>query len=1080
MWFNQPSIVALSSHSAGDPLMRFPLSLTALLALIGPAFAQPKLPNLPPDLMAPTDPLSPADERKQFKVPEGFEVQLVASEPDIQKPIQMAWDAKGRLWVTTSYHYPFASTGKPSDKLFVLSDFDPETGKAQKVEKFAEDLNIPIGILPLPDCQSCIVSSVGEIRKYTDTKGVGKADKMEVLFKGFGTRDTHGMYNSYTLMPDGWVYACHGFSNDSTVTDKSGNTVKMQSGHTFRFKTDGSKIEIWTRGQVNPFGMAIDPYFNLYTADCHSKPITQLIPGAYYDSFGKPHDGLGYAPHVTHHDHGSTALCGLTWYDADQFPKEYLNTMFLGNVVTNKINFDKIEWKGASPVAKEQPDFMSSKDRWFRPVDIKLGADGALYVADFYNKIIGHYEVPLTDPRRDKDRGRIWRIVWKGKGESGASATGAVAKFHRADFTKATDAELFDDLLHPNLMVRFMAGHQLRRRIAEGKDVLPAGDATFAKVLKTPELASAFAAWTVFIGETGKEPIKIDVYSSFFEFARDPKNTIKPENVTGHMVRALTSRSNWGEGERKVLLDAFKTFDSLHQKRACVEAVIAHPHADFVLPVLEVLKKCAPDDTHLRQAAKIALRNCLRDADGWPLFADEEARKKLDPLYAEVALGVPNEKAASYLLAQLRDKKIPHLRLVASAEHIARHGTDLEWRDTIAALTPSKVGEYNPVYSDAIMGVLRSLQARGKKIDASNAARWILDLAGTQLNREEPVDPFNAANVQRIASVLRVLNTLPTITGEWDNVKIPVETTKGLQKWIELASAPADLRAAAADALLRVAPAQGYPTLRKLIGDPKLAPAFQERLLVAFASSSIPDAQLDARDALKTVPYRIAVPIGLALAGTKDGAEILLVAIKEGKAPQRLLQEKAILERLKASNTPGWEKRVADLTKNLPPADQRIADLIKKRATGFAMAKADKVEGAKLFTKHCAACHRVGDTGGKIAPQLDSIGVRGVERLLEDVLDPNRNVDQAFRARSITLTNDKTLTALMLRVEGEVLVVADLEGKEQRIPLKEIAVNRETMLSAMPANFGDVVPEADLYHILAYLLDQKAKDPPKK
>jgi putative heme-binding domain-containing protein len=193
-----------------------------------------------------------------------------------------------------------------------------------------------------------------------------------------------------------------------------------------------------------------------------------------------------------------------------------------------------------------------------------------------------------------------------------------------------------------------------------------------------------------------------------------------------------------------------------------------------------------------------------------------------------------------------------------------------------------------------------------------------------------------------------------------------------------------------------------------------------------------------------------------------------------------LLQEKAILERLRGSNAPDWQKRVNDLTKNLPPADQRIADLIKKRSAGFAAAKVDKAEGAKLFTKHCAACHRIGDMGGKIAPQLDGVGVRGVERLMEDVLDPNRNVDQAFRARSITLTNEKTLTALMLRVEGEVLVVADLEGKEQRIPLKEIAVNRETMLSAMPANFADVIPETDLYHIVAYLLDQKAKEPPKK
>ena len=262
----------------------------------------------------------------------------------------MAFDAKGRLWVTTSYHYPFAAPqGKGTDKLFVLSDIDPATGKAGKVQVFADDLNIPIGVLPLPDCKSVIVSSTGEIRKYTDTNDDGKADKMEVLFSGFGFVDTHGMTNSFTLMPDGWVYACHGFRNDSKVKGKDGHEVVMNSGHTFRFRPDGSRIEVYTRGQVNPFGIAVDPWFNLYTADCHSKPITQLIPGAYYQSFGKPHDGLGFAPHVTRHDHGSTGLCGLAWYDADQFPKEYLGCMFVGNVVTSRINFDKIEWHGATP-----------------------------------------------------------------------------------------------------------------------------------------------------------------------------------------------------------------------------------------------------------------------------------------------------------------------------------------------------------------------------------------------------------------------------------------------------------------------------------------------------------------------------------------------------------------------------------------------------------------------------------------------------------------------------------------------------------------------------------------------------------
>jgi len=1052
--------------------MRLPLSFAFVFAIASPLFAQPKLPNLPPNLMAPTDPLSPADERKAFKLPPGFDAQLVASEPDIQKPIQMAFDARGRLWVTTSYHYPFAAKGKATDKLFVLSDFDPETGKARKVQKFAEDLNIPIGILPLPDCKSCIVSSVGEIRKYTDTDDDGKADKMEVLFKGFGSRDTHGMYNSYTLMPDGWVYACHGFSNDSTVRGKDGHEVKMQSGHTFRFRPDGSRIEVWTRGQVNPFGMAIDPWFNLYTADCHSKPITQLIPGAYYDSFGKPHDGLGFAPHVTHHDHGSTALCGLTWYDADQFPKEYLGTMFLGNVVTNRINFDKIEWRGATPVAKERPDFLSSTDRWFRPVDIKLGPDGALYVADFYNKIIGHYEVPLTDPRRDKDRGRIWRIVWRG-----IDGKAPVAKFHRADFTKATDEELVDDLFHPNLTVRFLAGHQLRRRMVEGQN--PNDAVLLTKLLKQPERAASVAGWNMFISEAAPNPPQVKDYEGLVNYAKDPKREVKPEWLTGQVVRALSSRPKWGDDERKLLLDIFTSFDSIHQTRAAIEAVIAHPHEDFVKPVIEVLRRCTADDSHLQHAARIALRNCLRDADAWPAYKDDKEREKgFDPLFAEVALGVDNQRSAAYLVTQLEDKKIPLSRWIATVEHIARYGDVRDRYSVINYLVNMKSEEFTATHGESILGIFKAMQSRGTKLDSR--AEGFFTLAADQLNRQDPADPFQAANVQRITAILRILIAVPAVTDKWGNVKVPAKTVQALEKWVARSNAPTDLRATAADALLTIAPEQGYPTLRKLIDSPKLAPAFAERLLVVFASSNNREARLDARNALKTVPYRTAVLIGLALASTPAGADDLLTAIKEGKAPARLLQEKAILERLRGSNAPDWQKRVNDLTKNLPPADQRIAELIKSRAAGFAKTKPDTELGAKLFTKHCSACHRIGDMGGKIAPQLDGVGVRGVERLLEDVLDPNRNVDQAFRARAITLTNEKTLTALVLRTEGQVLVVADLEGKEQRIPLKEIETNRETMLSAMPANFADVIPEADLYHIVAYLLTQKAKEPKKE
>jgi putative heme-binding domain-containing protein len=1021
------------------------------------AAAQPK--QLPPELVAPTDALSPADERKAFTVPAGFDVQLVASEPDIQKPMQMAFDAKGRMWVTTSYHYPFAAeAGKGTDKVFVLSDFDSTTGKAKKVQIFTSDLNIPIGILPLPDCKSVIVSSVGEIRKYKikETETGPKADGFEVLFTGFGYRDTHGMYNSYTYMPDGWVYACHGFANDSTVKGKDGHEVKMNSGNTFRFRPDGSRLEVYSRGQVNPFGMAVDPWFNLYTADCHSKPMTQIIPSAYYESFGKPHDGLGYGPVMFGYDPGGTGMCGLSWYDADQFPKEYNGMMFLGNVVTNRVHIAKIEWHGATPKAVQQPDLIASTDRWFRPVDIKLGPDGALYIADFYNKIIGHYEVDLKHPARDHDHGRIWRVVWKGK-----DGKAPAPKFHRADFTAASNKELAQDLFsHPNLTVRFLAGHQLRERKWQSlQEALPKGDQLLDNL-------DRMVGWVGFIGEAVEDPVALKAFEHFFTVA----SKLKPEQLTGHAIRAINSREKWGEGERKLLLAAFKSFDSPHQMRAAVEAVIFHPHAEFVRPLIELLKKTPADDTHLKHATRIALRNCLRDVDAWP--------KEFDAAYADIALAVPNEKAAQYLLAQLDAGKLEGSKVPESAEHIARYGNAENVEELMTSLTQTLKSA--PLNADAILAGFKGLQTRGSQL-ATASVDHILLRSQRQLITADFSPGTVAAELRQILPALKVLAALPAVAPRSPKLmELSRDSRATLTHYITSPKAPTEVRIPAGDVFLRYAPDEALGLLRKQLADTATPEPVRAAFLLTFASSAIKEARLDARDALKDAPYRTAVAVGVALAGTQLGAQDLLDAVKMGKAPARLLQEKAILERLRAANIPKLDQQVAALTKGLPPLDQRLAELIKKRSTAFASAKPDKELGAKLFAKHCAACHKIGEQGGKIAPQLDGIGLRGLERLLEDTLDPNRNVDQAFRARIILTKDEKSITGLMLRVEGEVLVIADGEGKEVRIPTKDIASNRETMLSPMPANFGDVIPEGEFAHLIAYLLDQKTKEPPKK
>ena len=176
-------------------------------------------------------------------------MQLVASEPDIHKPINIAFDDRGRLWVTDTIEYPFpVAEGKPTrDTLKILEDFGPD-GRARKITTFADNLNIPIGVMPLPTPAdpsgkgtTAIVHSIPNVWRLTDTAGAGKADQREVLLASIDHQDTHGMTGSFTEGFDGWVYACHGFKNTSTVKGTDGSEIVMNSGNTYRFRPDGSQ-----------------------------------------------------------------------------------------------------------------------------------------------------------------------------------------------------------------------------------------------------------------------------------------------------------------------------------------------------------------------------------------------------------------------------------------------------------------------------------------------------------------------------------------------------------------------------------------------------------------------------------------------------------------------------------------------------------------------------------------------------------------------------------------------------------------------------------------------------------------------
>ena len=716
--------------AVSSPPMRPPFFLL-LLALVA-LNLQPCRADDPRGDYPDAPPQTPAEEQKQFHLPPGFEIQLVASEPEIQKPINLNFDAQGRLWVTGSEQYPwpasvdaagtpipnfnkayqdiasaFAGGKQPppiattaKDTIRILSDFD-EHGHARKIDVFADGLNIPSGIQPLPRApgakgDTAIVYSIPYIWRMEDTDGDGKADKREILYGPFGFLDTHGGCSSYIQWIDGWIYATLGFRNHSEVRDRAGKVTVFDSGNTIRFRPDGSRIEYYTHGQTNPFGLSFDPLGDLYSADSHSKPVYLLLHGGYYEGIGKQHDGLGFAPRVTDDDHGSSAIGGMVYYADDRWPEEFRGNTFNGNVVTRRINRDKLEWHGSSPKAIRQPDFLVSDDKWFRPVNIKLGPDGALWIADFYNPIIGHYEVPLTNPHRDHAHGRIWRVVYVGqKTQDSAPATVLAPPPNLANLDAAA---LVSTLAAPNLELRRLATNELVDRV--GKAAIPALEETASQPAPGQKAASpqnpgrsepiipksdfpgpgtatpAFAekaeekreaALTPFLAEatkgppTVKEPSPAPIESPHYPrihslwalerlgklsdetIARALSGSLTDPNLLDvhvHAVRILGERPAFGSELSRHIFQAMQTGSPL-LRRVSADSFsnllgVSTYLANSVAP-LDSFKPVPAEDPELNYALRMALRNQLAQdkfADAKLRLADLDHRPEADRIKA--------------------------------------------------------------------------------------------------------------------------------------------------------------------------------------------------------------------------------------------------------------------------------------------------------------------------------------------------------------------------------------------------------------------------------------------------------------
>jgi putative heme-binding domain-containing protein len=422
---------------------------------------------------------------------------------------------------------------------------------------------------------------------------------------------------------------------------------------------------------------------------------------------------------------------------------------------------------------------------------------------------------------------------------------------------------------------------------------------------------------------------------------------------------------------------------------------------------------------------------------------------------ADVAAGVPSPEAAAFLWQQIQSANQLGPSGLTWVHHTARYGS-AEVTTQLVTLAQQRHVTDRMQQVAWWREIDRGLQARGSGPREAMAA-WASRLATELLDSKHAPERLAGAE---LAGAQRLDDAKTRLTAI-------VRTGGGDES----------LRRAACTSLVAIDPDQAASLLGMVLRGADEASGLREHVAVLLGSLNLPAARDQLVEALRVAPERLQGVIAFALAGTRAGAEQLLENIAAGKAAARLLLERPIHLRLAQHQLPQLDARIRQLTAGLPSPDQRLQQLLHQRRTEFRSAARDSAAGARVFKQHCMACHQLGGAGSKVGPQLDGIGVRGLDRLLEDTLDPSRNVDQAFRATNLALKDGRVLLGLLLREEGEVLVVADAQGQEQRIAKSDIEEKALLPLSPMPANFQDRIPADEFYHLLAFLLSQRGTAP---
>jgi len=358
---------------------------------------------------AKSDDPSPEAEQATFQVNDQFEVNLFADETmGIANPVTMNWDSRGRLWVLTTLSYAQLEPGeKPDDKIFILEDTDGD-GKADKSTVFADGLNMPMGFALYED--GVYVGEQADLVLLRDTDDDGSADSREVILTGFGTGDTHQNISNFTWGPDGCLYFAQGLHCYSRVETPWG-IVRGDTAGFWRFDPETLKLQPFcfpSLASQNPCGIGFDKTGAMFLKS-NNRELIYVTPGLIPTTHQKslvPIGSIGVTPGKS---------MAAEYVESAHLPDWLQNNILVAGYYSHRVTAFPLVPDGAGYAKVEPVELMVAGHSSFRPVEIKIGPDGAIYIADWFNPIIGHYQASLRHPDRDEQHGRIWRMTAKGR-----------------------------------------------------------------------------------------------------------------------------------------------------------------------------------------------------------------------------------------------------------------------------------------------------------------------------------------------------------------------------------------------------------------------------------------------------------------------------------------------------------------------------------------------------------------------------------------------------------------------------------------------------------------------------------------